>query len=54
MSYENRKRVYDELVFAGKFDQISKPLLKEFGNPQLKHQKKKKPTKKKITKRKKR
>ena len=33
MSKENRRRVYDKLVEEKRFDYISEPLIKEFGDP---------------------
>lgn len=35
MSKQNRKNVYDKLVAAGRFEDISEPLKKEFGHPKI-------------------
>ena len=55
MSKKNRKLVYDKLVEAGKFANISEPLKVEFGDPQateeVKPEPKPKPKKKAVRKR---
>ena len=38
MSAENRKRMYDQLVAAGRFADIDQYLIKEFGDPRPKEE----------------
>lgn len=43
MSVENRKTVYDKLIAEGRESEISKELLKEFGEVKIKKEEESKP-----------